>query len=114
MDNLWNLILSVVGTVLGGTGLWGYLKIRAENRKSPYEMLIQMINEREKFYERKNAEYERERQDSAEKSHVIAQASKCKYRFRDASIQCAVEDANDERLKRKCEICKANEAEVKE
>nr|DAT75927.1 MAG TPA: hypothetical protein [Caudoviricetes sp.] len=113
MDNLLSLILSVVGTVFGGTGLWAYLKTRAETRKTPYDLFVQMIDEQTKFYAEKNAEYARERQDSAEKSHVIAQASRCQHRFRDASIHCAVEEANDERLKRKCEICRAKE-EVKE
>lgn len=114
MDDLLNLILSVAGTVLGGTGLWAYLKSRAETRKTPYDMLVQMLGEQKKFYEEKNAEAERERQDSVEKSHVIAQASKCKYRFGDASIHCVVEEANDERLKRRCEICKAKSEEDKE
>ena len=111
MDNLWSLILSAIGTIFGSAGLWAYLKSRIETRKTPYDMLVQMLGEQKKFYEEKNAEFERERQDSAEKSHVIAQASKCKYRFGDASIRCVVEEANDERLKRKCEICKAKEDE---
>ena len=56
MDYLWSLILSAIGTIFGSAGLWAYLKSKIETRKTPYDMLVQMIGGQKKFYEEKNAD----------------------------------------------------------
>lgn len=105
----WTTMITAALSALGGGGLWAVIKAAVDKKKSPYDRFMEVMDRQEQLCSEIRAELAEERADSAAKSHVIAQASKCKYRFGDASIRCAVEEANDERLKRKCEICKAKE-----
>lgn len=104
-----NIIISVVSVLCGGGGVFGILKIREDKKKTPYDMLMDMLKEQKRFYKEKNEEYEREKRDSAEKSSVIMQTHRCKYRFKDPDIVCPVDEANDLRLKDRCIRCEHHE-----
>lgn len=97
------------GVLAGGGGVWGILIARENKRKTPYDMLLQMLDEQKKFYQERNADYEREKLDSAEKSSVIMQSHFCKHKYTDPQIVCPVDVANDERLKKRCDRCGYNE-----
>ena len=66
-------------------------------------MFRDLLAEQKKFYEERNADYEREKLDSAEKSSVIMQSHFCKHRYDNPEIVCPVDTANDERLKKRCD-----------
>lgn len=100
-----SIIIAIVGAVLGGGGLWGVIEIRERRKKSPYDMLMDMLQEQKRFYQERNAEYEREKLDSAEKSSVIMQSHFCEHKYTDKNIVCPVDKANDERLKKRCDRC---------
>lgn len=102
-------IIKVVAGILTGGGLWAVIKARVDKKKTPYDMLRDLLAEQKKFYEQRNADYEREKLDSAEKSSVIMQSHFCKYKYTDPNIVCPVDVANDERLKKRCDRCEYNE-----
>ena len=98
--------IEVVGVAVGGggviTGIVEAIKSAIDKRKTPYDMLKDLLDEMTKFYKEKNAELEREKLDSAEKSSVIMQSHFCAHRFKDPQTPCPVDVANDERLKNRC------------
>lgn len=102
----WTTIL--VSALGGGTVMTGLLEIVkavVDKKKSPYDMLVGMLEEQKTFYQERNADYEREKLDSAEKSSVIMQSHFCKHRFSDPETPCPVDVANDARLKQRCDRC---------
>lgn len=114
--NIWVELAKLVVAFLGGGGLWAWIKAREDKRKTPYDMLQELLVEQKKFYEERNADYEREKLDSAEKSSVIMQSHFCKHKYKDPNIICPVDVANDNRLKERCARCehgKNEDAETK-
>lgn len=103
--NIWLDVLKVVAGILTGGGLWAWIKAREDKRKTPYDMFRDLLAEQKKFYEERNADYEREKLDSAEKSSVIMQSHFCKHKYTDPNIICPVDVANDKRLKERCNRC---------
>lgn len=101
--NIWLDILKVFAGILTGGGVWAWIKAREDKRKTPYDMFRDLLAEQKKFYEERNADYEREKLDSAEKSSVIMQSHFCKHKYKDQDIVCPVDKANDDRLKKRCE-----------
>ena len=98
----------IVSSLGGGTvisAIVEVIKTRVEKQKTPYDMLMDMLAEQKKFYQERNADYEREKLDSAEKSSVIMQSHFCKHKYTDPNIVCPVDKANDERLKKRCDRC---------
>lgn len=98
-------ILELVAALITGGGLWGWISKREDKRKTPYDMFRDLLAEQKKFYEERNADYEREKLDSAEKSSVIMQSHFCKHKYTDPNIICPVDVANDKRLKERCTRC---------
>lgn len=103
--NIWVELAKLAVAFLGGGGLWAWIKAREDKRKTPYDMLRELLTEQKKFYEERNADYEREKLDSAEKSSVIMQSHFCKHKYKDPNIICPVDVANDNRLKERCARC---------
>lgn len=97
--------------LFGGGGIWAVVRSIIDKRKSPYDMLCELLQEQKRFYEERNADYEREKLDSAEKSSVIMQSHFCKHKYTDPNIVCPVDVANDERLKKRCNRCGYNQGE---
>lgn len=97
------IIVSAISVVVGGI-----LGKVIDKRKTPYQMVVEMIQEQKRFYEERNADYEREKLDSAEKSAVIMKSGQCEHRFKDPQILCPVDKANNERLEKRCERCGYN------
>ena len=98
----------IVATLGGGTvltGLFELIKAKIDKKKTPYDMLMGMLEEQKKFYQERNADYEREKLDSAEKSSVIMQSHFCAWKYKDPGVVCPVDKANDTRLKNRCERC---------
>jgi hypothetical protein len=104
-NSLWSLIITGIFSFLGGGGLWAVIKARVDKKKTPYDMFRDLLEEQKKFYEERNADYEREKLDSAEKSSVIMQSHFCKHKYKDPNIVCPVDVANDARLKKRCDRC---------
>ena len=100
-----NLILTSAVSLLTGGGLWAWISKREEKRKTPYDMMVEMLEEQRRFYKEKNAEMEAEKLDSAEKSAVIQKSQRCKYKYQDPNIACPVDEANEARLEKRCERC---------
>ena len=96
-------IAELIGAVLAGAGFWAWIKAREDKRKTPYDMFRDLLAEQKKFYEQRNADYEQEKLDSAEKSSVIMQSQFCQHKYSDPNIKCPVDAANDLRLKKRCE-----------
>ena len=96
-------VIKVAAGVLTGGGLWAWIKAREDKRKTPCDMFRELLAEQKRFYEERNADYEREKLDSAEKSSVIMQSHFCKHKYSDPNIVCPVDTANDERLKKRCD-----------
>lgn len=107
--NIWVELAKLVVAFLGGGGLWAWIKAREDKRKTPYDMFRDLLAEQKKFYEERNADYEREKLDSAEKSSVIMQSHFCKHKYSDPNIVCPVDVANDKRLKERCNRCGYNQ-----
>ena len=103
--NIWVELAKLAVAFLGGGGLWAWIKAREDKRKTPYDMFRDLLAEQKKFYEERNADYEREKLDSAEKSSVIMQSHFCKHKYTDPNVVCPVDVANDERLKKRCTRC---------
>ena len=98
----------IVGALGGGTvftAIVEVIKAWVDKKKTPYDMFMELMAEQKKFYQERNADYEREKLDSAEKSSVIMQSHFCKHKYTDPNIVCPVDKANDERLKKRCERC---------
>lgn len=110
----WTDILIAVVSAVSGGGLWGFIQAREEKKKTPYDMLMEMLQEQKRFFSERNADYEREKLDSAEKSAVIMQTRLCKHRFNDPDIICPVDEANTERLKNRCNRCGYSGSEEQE
>ena len=91
------------GILTGAGGVFAIVKVRAEKKKTPYDMFMGLLEEMKTFYSQRNADYEREKLDSAEKSSVIMQSHFCKHKYTDPNVICPVDLANDERLKKRCE-----------
>lgn len=100
-----NIITAVVALLTGGGGIWAWLNAREGKRKTPYDMMVEMLEEQRKFYHERNADYERERLESAEKSAVIQQTHKCRLKYTNPDAACPVDAANEERLKNRCDRC---------
>lgn len=107
--NIWVELAKLAVAFLGGSGLWAWIKAREDKRKTPYDMFRDLLAEQKKFYEERNADYEREKLDSAEKSSVIMQSHFCKHKYTDPNIICPVDVANDKRLKERCNRCGYNQ-----
>lgn len=108
-SNVWLDVFKVAAGILTGGGLWAWIKAREDKRKTPYDMFRELLVEQKKFYEQRNADYEREKLDSAEKSSVIMQSHFCKHKYSDPNIVCPVDVANDKRLKERCNRCGYNQ-----
>ena len=87
------------------TGVVEIVKTVVDKKQTPYDMLKGVLEEMKKFYQERNADYEREKLDGAEKSSVIMQSHFCKHKYTNPDIVCPVDKANDERLKKRCERC---------
>ena len=109
--NIWIDVIKVVAGILTGGGLWAWIKAREDKRKTPYDMLRDLLAEQKRYYDERFAEYEREKLDSAEKSSVIMQSHFCKHKYTDPNIVCPVDTANDERLKNRCKRCGYNKTD---
>lgn len=101
--NFWIELAKIAAGVITGGGLWAVIKARVDKKKTPYDMFMELLTEQKKFYEQRNADYEREKLDSAEKSSVIMQSHFCKHKYTDPNVVCPVDKANDERLKKRCD-----------
>ena len=102
--NFWiELAKIAAGILTGAGGVFAIVRVRAEKKKTPYDMFMGLLEEMKTFYAQRNADYEREKLDSAEKSSVIMQSHFCKHKYTDPNIVCPVDKANDERLKKRCE-----------
>ena len=106
--SIWVTVVTGVLSILAGMGFWNWIKAREDKRKTPYDMFRELLAEQKKFYEERNADYEREKLDSAEKSSVIMQSHFCKHKYTDPNIICPVDVANDKRLKERCTRCGYN------
>lgn len=106
-----SIVIAFLGIFAGG-GIWGIFRIREEKRKTPYDMLRELLEEQKRFYEERNLDFEREKLDSAEKSSVIMQSHFCKHKYTDPNLVCPVDVANDERLKKRCNRCGYNQEDV--
>lgn len=104
-------VVKLLAAVLTGGGLWAWIKAKEDKKKTPYDMFMELMNEQKKFYEQRNADYEREKLDSAEKSSVIMQSHFCKHKYTDPNIVCPVDVANDKRLKERCNRCGYNQSD---
>jgi hypothetical protein len=100
-----DVIKVLAGILTGGGGIWAWLTSREGKKKTPYDMMVEMLEEQRKFYHERNADYERERLDSAEKSAVIQQTHKCRLKYANPDAACPVDAANEERLKNRCDRC---------
>lgn len=100
---IWVTIVTGVLAIFAGAGFWAWIKAREDKRKTPYDMFRDLLAEQKKFYEERNADYEREKLDSAEKSAVIMQSQFCEHKYTNPDIHCPVDKANDKRLKDRCE-----------
>lgn len=108
--SIWIEIAKIAAGVLTGAGgVFAYFKARAEKKKTPYDMFMGLLEEMKTFYAQRNADYEREKLDSAEKSSVIMQSHFCKHKYTDPNIVCPVDVANDKRLKERCHRCGYNQ-----
>ena len=103
--NFWIELAKIAAGVITGGGLWAVIRARIDKKKTPYDMFMELLTEQKKFYEQRNADYEREKLDSAEKSSVIMQSHFCKHKYTDPNVVCPVDVANDERLKKRCTRC---------
>ena len=101
--SIWVTIITGVLSVLAGMGFWNWIKAREDKRKTPYDMFRDLLAEQKKFYEERNADYEREKLDSAEKSSVIMQSQFCAHKYTNPNVKCPVDAANDDRLKKRCD-----------
>lgn len=99
------IIVSALGGGAAITGVTEIIKALVDKKKTPYDMLVGVLEEMQKYQKQRNADYEREKLDSAEKSSVIMQSHFCKHKYTNPDIICPVDKANDERLKARCKRC---------
>lgn len=99
------ILISVLGGGGAGAGLLELIRAKTPKRKSAYDMMMEMLEEQRRFYAEKNAELDREKRDSACKSAVIQQTAYCKHKFKDPTIACPVDKANEDRLRSRCDEC---------
>lgn len=105
----WNsIIIGVIG-VFAGAGFWGVIKAMVDKKKTPYDMLKDLLTEQREFLEEKEEELRQEKLDSAEKSAVISKSQFCQHKYTDPSIVCPVDKANVERLEHRCQRCGYNQ-----
>ena len=107
-NSIYVTIITGIVSLLSGGGIWAWVKAREDKKKTPYDMFMELMKTQTEFYEARNADYEREKLDSAEKSSVIMQSHFCKHRYSDPDVVCPVDAANDERLRKRCERCDYN------
>ena len=110
MEMDWTLSI----TSLISVGVGGVLGKIIDKRKTPYTMVLEMLQEQKRFYQERNADFEREKLDSAEKSAVIMKSGQCEHRFKDPNIHCPVDEANNERLEKRCLRCGYNSDNAEE
>ena len=113
-NNIWTVVITGILSFLSGGGLWAWIRAREEKKKTPYDMFMELLREQKQFYAARNADYEREKLDSAEKSSVIMQSHFCKHKYTDPNVVCPVDVANDARLKKRCDRCDYNTSEQTE
>lgn len=104
-NSIWITVITGIFSFLGGGGIWAWIKAKEDKKKTPYDMFMELMREQKRFYEERNADFEREKLDSAEKSSVIMQSHFCKHKYTDPNIVCPVDVANDARLKKRCDRC---------
>lgn len=102
----WNSILVAVISLFAGGGVWQVIRAKIDKEKTPYDMLLEMLNEQKEYYTALREEFAQERAHSAEKSHVIVQSQFCLLKYKHPDIICPVDKANNDRLSRYCQHCK--------
>lgn len=105
--NWTDILIGVIG-IFAGAGFWGVIKAVVDKKKTPYDMLRDLLAEQREFLEEKEAELRKEKLDSAEKSVVISKSQFCQHKYTDPSIVCPVDTANVDRLEHKCSRCEYN------
>lgn len=100
-----SIVSTAIGALLGGGGIFGVLIARENKKKTPYDMVVEMLQEQKRFYADRNAEFEKERMESQEKTVVINATHNCQYKYKNPDIKCPVDEANDERLRKQCSGC---------
>lgn len=103
--SIWATIATGVLSIFAGAGFWSWVKAKEDKKETPYNMFMGLLTEMKTFYTQRNADFEREKLDSAEKSSVIMQSHFCKHKYTDPNIVCPVDVANDKRLKERCTRC---------
>ena len=97
------IIVSIISAGVGGV-----LGKIIDKRKTPYTMLQELLDRQARYLDDRIADFEREKLDSAEKSAVIMKSGQCEHRFKDPNIHCPVDEANNERLEKRCQRCGYN------
>lgn len=106
----WTLIItSFISVVVGGV-----LGKIIDKRKTPYTMLQELLDRQARYLDDRIADFEREKLDGAEKSAVIMKSGQCEHRFKDPNIHCPVDEANNERLEKRCLRCGYNSDNAEE
>lgn len=101
--SIWVTVATGVLSIFAGAGFWSWIKAKEDKKETPYNMFMGLLTEMKTFYAQRNADFEREKLDSAEKSSVIMQSHFCKHKYTDPNVVCPVDLANDERLKKRCD-----------
>lgn len=109
--SIWVTIITGILSIAAGAGFWSWIKAREDKKKTPYDMVVEMLQEQKRFYEERNADYEREKLDSAEKSAVIMETRQCAHRFENPKVVCPVDEANARRLAERCKRCNGYDSE---
>lgn len=102
-------ITEILTSALGGgavlTGIVEIVKTKIEKKMTPYDMFMGLMKKQTEYIDNMKSDLEKEKLDIAEKSSVIMQSHFCKHRFKDPSIICPVDEANDKRLHQRCVRC---------
>lgn len=101
----WNEVIIGALGIFAGAGFWGVIKSIVDKKKTPYDMLRDLIFEQRNFLEEMEDELRKEKRESAEKSVVIAKSQMCSHKYTNPDIVCPVDKANIERLEHKCARC---------
>lgn len=102
--NWTDILIGVIG-IFAGAGFWGVIKAVVDKKKTPYDMLRDLLAEQREFLEEKEAELRKEKLESAEKSVVISKSQFCKHKYTDPNVVCPVDEANIHRLENRCTRC---------